>query len=256
MSDLYKFLVENDRVLNLYGQDRHLVLRDAGLPSLAGYDRTDIDVQHCFLQAEHDIAFSYLEAVRLVCSTGLESDYFVYPTNVAAALQEFDDTITTILRQHRISFELVGNEFVAFESREMHTAVVVPTLTLLSNGAYREAEIAYQEALSEIGNEKPDDAITDAVRALEITLGTLGCAGNTLGKKLSEARKRNLLGDHDTQLTEAILKIGSWIAADRASKGDAHPGGSATIDDAWLIVHMVGALILRLSRTPTRGDSS
>ncbi len=74
------------------------------------------------------------------------------------------------------------------------------------------------------------------------------------GETFTDARKRGLLGEHDTQLREAILKAGLWVAADRASKGDAHPGGSATIDDAWLIVHIVGALILRLSRSPSRGD--
>ena len=136
----------------------------------------------------------------------------------------------------------------------MHTKVVVPTLSLLGgDNRYRDVETAYQEALGEISNGSPDDAVTDAARALETMLAILGCSGNTLGKKLTDARSRGLFGDHDSQLREALMKVGSWVASDRAETGDAHPGGVAIVDDAWLIVHIVGALILRLSRTPIRG---
>ena len=240
----------------MYEHARHYVLRDAGLPDLAGYSHYDIDVPNGILHADRDIVFSILEATRLVCLTGLGINQFYYPRNVAAALQRFDETVATVLRQHRVSFDLVGNKFVAFKSREMHMEVTVPALTLLGGDAkYHDAEIAYQEALSEIENEKPDNAITDAARALEVTLEVLGCSGNSLGKKLTNAREHGLLGNHDSQLREAMMRIGSWVAADRAQKGDTHPGGIATIDDAWLIVHIVGALILRLSRNPARGDS-
>ena len=173
---------------------------------------------------------------------------------IEEALSHYEMTINTILREQRVSYELVNSEFVAFESRELHSSVVVPTLTLLGNAPnFQAVEFAYREALNEISNDSPDDAITDAARVLEEILKTLGCSGNSLGKKLSEAQSLGLLGDHDSQLRQAISKIGSWVAADRAEKGDAHPGGTATIDDAWLIVHVVGALILRLSRTPSRG---
>ena len=255
LSDLRQVLIDKGERLDLYSHARRMVLRDAGLPNLAGSNHSDIDVPEWFLQADRDIVFSILEASRLLCLAGLEVNEFYYPNDVAAALKRLDNTIATVLRQHRVSFDLLGNKFVAFESREMHMEVTVPALTLLGGEAkYRDAEVAYQEALSEIGNEKPDNAITDAARALEITLGTLGCSGNTLGKKLTDARERGLFGDHDSQLREAMMKIGSWVAADRAQKGDAHPGGVATLDDAWLIVHVVGALILRLARTPARGN--
>ena len=53
----------------------------------------------------------------------------------------------------------------------------------------------------------------------------------------------------------ALIYQRSWAAADRAQMGDTHPGGVATVDDAWLMVHVVGALMLRLLRTPSLGGN-
>lgn len=37
-----------------------------------------------------------------------------------------------------------------------------------------------------------------------------------------------------------------WVSADRNAKGDSHKADKAAKDDAWFIVHVVGALIVRL----------
>ena len=163
--------------------------------------------------------------------------------------------IPTILREHRISFDLIQNQMVEFSSREMHEAVMVPALTLLGGRSeLRQAESAYRDALEEISKGKPGDAITDAGTALQETLVALGCSGNALGPLIKSASSKGLLAPHDATLSDAIGKILHWVSADRSETGDAHQATGATVDDAWFVVHIVGALILRLVQGGPRGS--
>jgi hypothetical protein len=113
-------------------------------------------------------------------------------------------------------------------------------------------ESAYQDALREIAQNHPHDAITDAARALQEALTLLGCQGSSLGTLLTSARKTGLLAGHDEKLAKAIGSMIDWVSADRSEKGDAHKATTADRDDAWLMVHVVGALIIRLSRKSNR----
>jgi hypothetical protein len=164
------------------------------------------------------------------------------------------DRINSILYEERLAYELVEGRIVERSSEELHTEVVVPTLRLLAGRVdYAAVEIAYRNALEEISGGKPDDAITDAATALQEMLELLGCEGNALGPLIRDARRKGVLAPHDQTLGDAIAKIGDWVSADRSEMGDGHRGASAaTRDDAWLIVHIVGALVLRLA-SPPRG---
>lgn len=236
---------------------QYQVVSELGLPSIAGRSGALDDIQDGILNESTEIVWSVLEAELTVAQDRASVTYGHDRQALDNALSTLHQKTVTVLREHRVSFELVSLRFIPFESRELHSEVVAPVLTLLGRDErFGEAESAYQEALNEISKGTPDDAITDAARALETMLEILGCSGNTLGKKLTVARERGLLGVHDSQLQDAILKMGSWVSADRATKGDTHPGGTATVDDAWFIVHVVGALILRLSRSPARGSSA
>jgi hypothetical protein len=135
------------------------------------------------------------------------------------------------------------------ESPVLQAKVVTPVQRLLSSRAELGAvEVAYQKALNETS---PDDAITDAGTALQEMLTALDCTGNALGPLISSARKRGLLGAHDSPLVDGLERIMNWVSADRSSLGDGHRGKSgATAEDAALIVHVVGALILRLTKGP------
>ncbi|MGY1857535.1 hypothetical protein [Modestobacter sp. SYSU DS0290] len=164
------------------------------------------------------------------------------------SLTAFSDGVKVILREHRISFDLIEGQMVEFASQEIHNAVVEPTLRLLSGRrGFEGAEKAYKEALEEISHGKPADAITDAGTALQETLTSLGCEGNALGPLTKSARKKGLLAPHDGPMTEAVEKLMHWVSADRSTTGDAHGATSPSTEDAWLIVHLVGALVLRLA---------
>ena len=68
-----------------------------------------------------------------------------------------------------------------------------------------------------------------------------------LGDLLKSARKIGLLKGKDTPLTEAIGRTVDWVAAMR-NQGEAHKGNpDVDMSDAWMVVHVVGALIRRLS---------
>ncbi len=160
---------------------------------------------------------------------------------------------TEILAQERVGWELIDGHMVEIRSRELHIAVVEPTLLLLHQSRFGSAERAYEQALEELAHGKAWDAITDAGRALQEVLTRLGCDGNQLGDLIRSARKRGLFAAHDAQLTDAVEKVMHWVSADRSQMGDAHHETSATRDDAWLIVHVVGALIVRLAASTPRG---
>ena len=162
-----------------------------------------------------------------------------------------ETTINHILNDHRISFELIDGKMIEFESKELHQEVVAPTLRLLSGrSGWDTVEKVYQTALGEISQNNAADAITDAGTALQEALQLLGCVGNALGPLIKSATKKGLLTPYD-------VKLADWVSADRSEMGDSHKAGSsATREDAWLTVHVVGALILHLAGGPARGAGS
>ena len=165
----------------------------------------------------------------------------------------FETLVNEILNEHRISYELVNGRMVELTSKELHHEVVVPTLRLLAGlPGWSAVESAYQDALSEIAQNHPHDAVTDAARALQEALTLLGCQGSSLGKLLASARRTGLLAGHDEKLVKGIESMIDWVSVDRSQKGDAHKATSAEREDAWLTVHVVGALIIRLSRATNR----
>jgi hypothetical protein len=157
---------------------------------------------------------------------------------------DLEGALNGILGQERVRLRMVDGKLIPRTSEELHAEVVEPALRLLaSRSDLSSVESAYQKALREIAVD-PGDAITDASTALQELLESLECRGNALGPLLKDAKRRKLLADHDGKLIE-------WVAADRSALGDAHHDSVAQADDAWLIVHVVGALILRLVG-PTR----
>lgn len=223
---------------------RSLILRDEGLLFLTsqGMNGAD-DFLNYLMGCPDDMVPTVVEAMCAAFSNrALLSRTYRYD-----AQSLFTSTVPTVLREHRVSYDLVDGRMVEFSSREMHEAVVVPALTLLAGRRdFASVESAYHDALDEISKGKPGDAITDAGTALQEALVTLGCDGNALGPLIKSAKSKGLLATHDGPLLDAIDKMLHWVSADRSESGDAHAAARATVEDAWLIVHVVGALILRL----------
>lgn len=168
---------------------------------------------------------------------------------------QFMNDANAIMREHRIAHKFVEGELIPFESDELLQEVVEPTLRLLVGDQFKDAHASYLDALKEISDGKPDDAITDAGRALQQALTALGCEGDVLSKLIADAKQKNLFRSHDQQLHEAFILIAKWTASERNNVGDTHKDGGATVADAWFIVHVVGALIVRLADPSPRGPT-
>lgn len=163
--------------------------------------------------------------------------------------ESFTNSVNEVLDDDDIAYQLVDDKIVPRDSMVLHAKVVQPALSLLrENTTLAGVEKAFQNALSEMkpGGD-PADAITDAATALQEMLQAAGATGNALGPLLMSARRKGLLGPHDSKLSEGVEKIGEWLSAERSIRGDAHRGASdADRADAWLAIHVAGALIARL----------
>jgi hypothetical protein len=233
---------------------RRLILEDEGLLFLddAHVGKVE-DFRSYLLNCDSTMMPTVIEAMYEASSDeSLQST-----SHLHEAARGFCDGVNSVLSEYRISFELIGGEMIGFESREMHVEVVEPTLKLLAGRSdLRKVEIAYHNALHEIADDKASDAITDAGTALQETLQALGCSGNALGPLIKSARKAGLLGAHDGPLLDAYERLLNWVSAERSEHGDSHSANVVGQADGWLMVHMVGALILRLtSESATRGKS-
>ena len=128
----------------------------------------------------------------------------------------------------------------------MHQSVVSPTLTLLGgNERLARVEKAYRDALDQIHEGNPENSITDAGTALQEALQALGCKGNSLKPLAKAAQQKGILTGHD-------MKLINWVESDRSNTGDTHNASPASVEDAWLTVHIVGAIILRITHNTPR----
>ena len=215
--------------------------RELGLPRLADERHGTSDTYQAFLTSDEGIVFSLLEALYL---TGLDR------IGDPPGLHNFETAIKYILLTHRVSFDFIDGRIVPYESLELHQAVVVPTLTLLGGKQrFAGAEKAYQDALHQIHDGNPENAITDAGTALQEALKALDCKGNALNPLAVSAQKKGILAGHDRKLI-------NWVEGDRSNTGDAHNAAPASTEDAWLTVHVVGAIILRVTQDTPRPSPS
>lgn len=205
------------------------------------------------VEAEHEGLASLDDQIRLqvMLRGGSMADY-------GDPAGDFQREVNRIFESHLIGLHLHNDSrLVPVDSHEMHNSVVAPVLYLLhSQPRFASAEAAYQKALKELRNRDPADAITDAATALQDVLVTLGCVGNALGPLLKSAKSKGLLRGSDTPLTESISKTVDWVSAMRG-EGEAHTGKpDFDMSDAWMVVHVVGALAIRLSETDQPASES
>lgn len=234
----------------VYENIRDWSVRSLGKPSLVGISSSSSrDVLEAVLNADERVVFSILEACAV--SVGIRRRGTYDSEEWSRSYEAYGNAVRSILREHRIKFDLVGFQIIPKESEELHSEVVAPVLRLLSGrSGWESVEKAYQDALAELHNGKAEDAITDAAVALEEALALHGCKGNTLSKKMSDARGRGVFAPQDSLLADAIDRVGRWVEAERSDSGDAHNASSASFEDGWLVVHIVGALIRRLVEGP------
>ncbi|MBN9636782.1 MAG: hypothetical protein J0H22_16605 [Actinobacteria bacterium] len=227
--------------------------RSAGVhldPSDMHFGFSDSNDLFSLIEAEHEALVAYAAGGETNPTAKVDSDFRELPP--IAVVRETPDAfladVNRILETHDIAVRLTAtSKLVPVTSFALHDAVTAPTLHLLhGHHKFASTEAAYLKALQEIRNGDAGDAITDAATALQAALTTLGCAGTNLGALISSARQRGLMRGNDTPLAEAITGTARWVAAQR-NEGEAHiADADASLGDAWMVVHVVGALIIRL----------
>ena len=235
----------------VFAYARQLILEQEGLYNLTGDGKAFEDF---FAHCNNCTDEMYPTVVEVVVRAldALDESILGGPPYANSLGRTFARDANEIFAQERVGWEVVDGRMIEIQSTELHHSVVEPALRLLHRGQFASADKAYREALGELADGKPWDAITDAGTALQETLSALGCEGNQLGDLIRSARTKGLLAPHDEPLGQAIDRILQWVAADRSQMGDSHHATSASPEDGWLIVHVVGAIIVRLASGGTR----
>ncbi|MFZ2175945.1 MAG: hypothetical protein WAW17_18285 [Rhodococcus sp. (in: high G+C Gram-positive bacteria)] len=218
------------------------------------------------LEAEHEAlslvcADRYSRRIELEWAPGkrtlAELDEIESLTRTTELPSQFRAAVNRILESHRVAFRLAHDgEAIPVESHELHVAVVEPTLHLLHRDPrFAATETAYMKALIEIRAQDAGDAITDAGTALQEALAALGCTGSTLGAQCKSAKNQGILRSNDTPLIDSIEKTINWVATKRNDGEAHHANPDSDLSDAWMLVHVVGALIVRLTEQAGAANS-
>lgn len=223
---------------------RALLLKDLGRFQLvdSNLQRYE-DFQSYFLHSTSDEFVSVLEA----CQHSINDPSLHEQRMYLKSPDYFINEVNRILSENRISFQLVGYEMIEHKSQIMYNKILQPVLLHTSgNQVLAGVNKAFSEALEELAQGKPANAITDASRALEEALRFLGAVGSGPGDLFQDARKRQILKPQDQPLFEVIDKAVKWVSAQRANEGDAHRQTDPSNSEAWATVYICGALILKV----------
>lgn len=168
------------------------------------------------------------------------------------AAERFGEFVDLVFQEHGIRYRMKEGDVYPVDSLELFASSVEPVL--VGGGRHEGVNSAYRKALLEIKNNDPGDAITDACVALQELLKGMGYAGKSIGDQLRAAKKAGWLKGSDEPLIESVEKAFNWASGQR-NDGEAHRADAvATLSDAWLMVHIVGALIVRLAEGDKRGE--
>ena len=166
--------------------------------------------------------------------------------------EAFIETVNDILLGARIEWHYVDGDFTQRGNSVLYADVVKPASILLdSDPKFSKASSGFQAAITRLSENKPDVAITDAASAVQEFFRALGITGNSISDQLNAAQKANVITAYDRSLLKPFT---DWVNSDRSERGNAHHHreGDVSKSDAWLAIHVAGALMVRLSNEEPR----
>lgn len=175
-----------------------------------------------------------------------------YERRIIYRPEEFVEAVNDILLAARIEWHFEDGRFTQRGNSVLHADVVKPASVLLdSDTRFGKASAAFQTAINRLSENHPDAAITDAGTAVQEFFRALDVNGNSLSDQLNVAQKAGIISTYDRTLLKPFT---DWLNADRSTRGNAHHHneGDVTKGDAWLAVHVAGALMVRLSNEEPR----
>ncbi|MCW2307363.1 STM4504/CBY_0614 family protein [Rhodobium gokarnense] len=142
------------------------------LPPTRQHQNEDFSVELAnYILSEPDIE-EFLSAVELLCRV-IENvvgdfNYRRFQDSKEKSAEAIKE-INHRFREHGLGFEYDG-ELIRVDSELVHSETVKPALTLLRNGRFSGAEEEFLGAYDDYKNGKYEDALTDALKALESVL--------------------------------------------------------------------------------------
>ncbi|MCU1530105.1 MAG: hypothetical protein JWP75_3868 [Frondihabitans sp.] len=167
-------------------------------------------------------------------------------------LDAFIEVVNDRLLHARADWLFEDGRFQERGNYAMHSEVLRPATILLGDDpAFRTASDAYQSALTRLSKGETDVALTQAATSLQEFFRALGVEGNSVSDQLDNAQRQKVISPADRSLMKPLI---GWVNADRSDRGNAHRHreGDVTKADAWLMMHVVGALMVRLSNREPR----
>lgn len=166
--------------------------------------------------------------------------------------ERFLMSVNDLLLAARVEWHYNDRSFVQRGNSVLYSDIVKPTTILLdSSPVFAKASRRFNAAISRLSENKPDAAITDAASAVQEMLRALGANGNSITDQIDAAARQKIITQVDRQLLRPIV---NWVNADRSERGNAHHhrADDASKADAWLAIHVAGALMVRLSNQEPR----
>jgi hypothetical protein len=228
--------------LFVLSEARELLLNDTGEIHLHNSYSDDVeDMGNFILNCDKSRFPDAIEALSAAIST---NDQIARQTSLA---DQFEMGMNELLKSYRVNFTLENGEVIPLEDTAVHSEIVLPTLRLLNKRGWGKVEEPFREAIREIANNKPDDAVTDATTALQEGLRKIGCTGKDL-KSLLTSAKSTVLKGADAKFVDAVDSLIKWASAARVNDGDNHKTAETDDERAWFVVNTVGILLLYLSK--------
>ncbi len=160
---------------------------------------------------------------------------------------EFAELVNDILLGSRVDWAYTEGYFQPRGNTVLHEQLVKPATILLgSDPKFTSASDGLQLAITRLSDGSTDAAITDAASAVQEFFRALDVGGNSISDQLNAAANKGIISAVDRKLLQPII---AWVNADRSERGNAHHhrDGDVSRSDAWLMIHVASALIVRLS---------
>ncbi|MEN2742497.1 hypothetical protein ABCS02_32375 [Microbacterium sp. X-17] len=167
-------------------------------------------------------------------------------------LDAFVELVNDRLLHARVDWVFEDGRFQERGNFVLHSEVLRPaTILLADDPTFRIASDAFQSALTRLSAGETDVALTQAATALQEHFRALGIEGNSVSDQLDKAQRAKIITGGDRGLMKPII---DWVNTDRSERGNAHRHreGDVSKADAWLMMHVVGALMVRLSNREPR----
>lgn len=166
--------------------------------------------------------------------------------------ETFIEVVNDRLLHARVDWLFEDGRFQERGNYVMHSEVLRPATVLLADDpAFTTASAAFQSALTRLSKGETDVALTEAATSLQEFFRALGVDGNSVSDQLDNAQRAKVISGADRSLMKPLI---AWVNADRSDRGNAHRhrAGDVSKADAWLMMHVVGALMVRLSNREPR----